>query len=330
MRILFIGPSLSGFEPDFSDILVRGPAMQGDIASAVLDGATAIGLVDGYFDAVAAPWHKEILFALASGVTMLGASSMGALRAAECASFGMRPIGSIAEAYYSGALDDDAAVALSHGPKELGYPPLTEPLVDVQPTLDKAYSLGLLSKAEHQHFWKAACRLHFKDRTDEAIFSGREASAALSAYREHRVNRKAEDALLLIAELRKCATVRSQGADIPQQSSLFAKQVLPELLSARKPEAVFTQPTSSDRRSCSLRAGSLPTVSDGLSAPILPLCPTVARQVGSSSIGRSAGGAVQLSADPAEEGRQAAAESGGGGDPVAAVEGLEDASKAGK
>ena len=55
MKILFVGPSLYGTSPDFSGLVVRDPAKQGDIAKAVLEGATAIGLIDGYFDAVAAP-----------------------------------------------------------------------------------------------------------------------------------------------------------------------------------------------------------------------------------------------------------------------------------
>ena len=230
MKILFVGPSLYGTSPDFSGLVARDPAMQGDIAKAVLEGATAIGLIDGYFDAVAAPWHKEILFALAHGVAMLGASSMGALRAAECVSFGMRPIGSIAEAYCSGVLDDDAAVALSHGPKELGYPPLTEPLVDVQPTLAKLFDLGLLSEAEQRRFWEAACRLYFKDRTDEAIFATSGDPAKLAAYREHRVSRKAEDALELIAELKNCPDMRAPHADTSQPPSLFTTHIVPGLI----------------------------------------------------------------------------------------------------
>ena len=112
MRVLFVGPSLYGETPDLTGITIRPPAKQGDIARAALDGARAIGLVDGFFDAVAAPWHKEILFALGRGVTMLGSSSMGALRGGECAAFGMLPIGEIARAYYTGTLDDDAAVAI--------------------------------------------------------------------------------------------------------------------------------------------------------------------------------------------------------------------------
>jgi hypothetical protein len=231
MKILFAGPSLYGTTPDLSGIALRPPARQGDIARAVLEGATAIGLVDGYFDAVAAPWHKEILFALASGVAMLGASSMGALRAAECASFGMRPVGSIALAYCSGRLDDDAAVALTHGPAELGYPPLTEPLVDVEPTLERLSTLGFLSTAEHVETWARASALYFKDRTDAALFAG-QPSTMLSAYRTHRVNRKAEDALLLLAELRQAPATRAQGWTRPPTASLFDAQILPGMVEA--------------------------------------------------------------------------------------------------
>jgi hypothetical protein len=190
MKVLFAGPSLFGVAPDLSGLSVCAPATQGDIAKAVLEGATAIGLVDGYFDAVAAPWHKEILFALSNGVAMLGSSSMGALRAAECASFGMRPIGLIAEAYRSGALDDDAAVALVHGPGELGYPPLSEPLVDIAPTLERMRDAGFITEAERRSIWARAGELHFKDRTDEALFAETNDPSALAAYRTHRVSRR--------------------------------------------------------------------------------------------------------------------------------------------
>ena len=53
MRVLFVGPSLYGEAPDFTGIDVRSPARQGDIARAVLDGAGSIGLIEGYFDALA-------------------------------------------------------------------------------------------------------------------------------------------------------------------------------------------------------------------------------------------------------------------------------------
>ena len=246
MRVLFAGPSLHGVEPDLAGIIARPPARQGDIARAVLDGAGAIGLIDGYFDAVAAPWHKEILFALEQGVAMLGSSSMGALRAAECAAFGMRPIGVIARDYFNGTLDDDAAVAICHGPEELGYPPLTEPLVNVKPTLHRLRTLQLISEAEHTRLWDRACRLYFKDRSVEALFAADERPELLAAYGEHRINRKAEDALQLIAELKLCAAAPNQRRTEVQRSP-FARQVLAEMLGepARdKPEARSSLPPS--------------------------------------------------------------------------------------
>lgn len=229
MRVLFVGPSLHGETPDFTGLTVRSPARQGDIAQAVLDGALAIGLVDGYFDAMAAPWHKEILFALARGVTMLGSSSMGALRAAECATFGMHPIGEIAQAYASGALDDDAAVAVTHGPEELGYPPLSEPLVNVKPTLERLRGLGLISEPEHLRLWERASRLHFKDRSVEALVA-QEREDVLAAYRKHKVNRKAEDALLLVAELKRCPVAATQRSPEPEPASFFSTHILPGML----------------------------------------------------------------------------------------------------
>ena len=60
---------------------------------AVRRGVRVIGLVDGVFERVPAVWHKEILFALSEGVHVYGAASMGALRAAELDTFGMRGVG---------------------------------------------------------------------------------------------------------------------------------------------------------------------------------------------------------------------------------------------
>ena len=85
MKLLFAGSSLYAHAVDLSGLVVRSFAVQGDIANAVHAGATAIGLVDGSFELTASVWHKEILYAISNGVTMLGASSMGALRASECA-----------------------------------------------------------------------------------------------------------------------------------------------------------------------------------------------------------------------------------------------------
>jgi hypothetical protein len=88
--IVFIGPSLPKFElPETAHLEFRPPAACGDILKAGSQLPAAIGLIDGYFEASASPWHKEILWALSRGIAVFGSSSMGALRAAELESFGM-------------------------------------------------------------------------------------------------------------------------------------------------------------------------------------------------------------------------------------------------
>jgi hypothetical protein len=215
MKVLFAGPSLYGATADLRGIVVRPPAKQGDVIEAVRDGASVIGLVDGYFGGAAAVWHKEILYALSSGVTVLGASSMGALRAAECFDFGMIPVGTIAAAYVSGALDDDAAVALIHAPPEFGSQPMTEPLVDAEATIDHLEALGCISPAEAASLRFSASDCFFGDRTVDAIAKGAgldpaRTVAVAGLYAQHRIALKQQDALLLVERLRDAPDRREE------------------------------------------------------------------------------------------------------------------------
>lgn len=214
MKVLFVGPSL--FEVPFDDtgLVVQGPAQQGDILRAVEKRATVIGLVDGVFGSVPSAWHKEILFALSEGVRVMGAASLGALRAAECAPFGMEPIGGIAREYLDGQREADADVCLAHCPAELGYRPLSEPLVDVEATVAALVQSGTISGPEANALLAAAADLFFVDRTIDAMIRvahlppDRTAPIA-AAYRVGRVSRKAADALLLVSQLHAAPDRRS-------------------------------------------------------------------------------------------------------------------------
>jgi hypothetical protein len=211
MKILFSGPTLHGLVRDgrietAPDLVCRPPARQGDIFAAVEDGATVIGLVDGRFDDVAAPWHKEILHALSLGCTVLGAGSLGALRAAECAAFGMIGIGRVYESYASGARFDDSDVAQVHGPDEMEHLPLSEPRVNVEATLDALRDAGALDAATHARLTAAARRIHFADLSMGAVAEAasddpaevrRIAELLVAA----RVDQKRRDALELVAAM---------------------------------------------------------------------------------------------------------------------------------
>jgi len=232
VKVLFAGPSLAGSDFVANGIDVRPPAAHGDLLRAVLEGATAIGLVDGLFDAVAAVWHKEILFALAQGVAVLGAASMGALRAAECAPFGMRPIGAIAWSYASGMRDDDADVGLVHAPAELGWLPLTEPMVDVEPTVAELLRLGHLQPHEAASMLAHARTIHFSARSlDQLVPLGlaERRSDLLQLYQTHRIRQKQRDALELVDHLRVLPDARGPRSDFQFAESPMWRRRLAEV-----------------------------------------------------------------------------------------------------
>lgn len=210
MKVLFAGPSLWGEDYDRSGLDVRPPARQGDLYRAVLDGADAIGLVDGVFGFVPSVWHKEILFALKQGIPVLGAASIGALRAAECAPYGMVPVGPIAQSYVSGARIEDADVCLAHAPAELDFMPLSEPLVDAEATI----AAMDVSPAEAIALRLAANAIYFADRTVDAIVAGAGLDPSLAGrYRAARVRAKTADALLLVEQLRTLPPGRNPTPD---------------------------------------------------------------------------------------------------------------------
>ncbi|MFP5078056.1 TfuA-like protein [Rhizobium sp. YIM 134829] len=218
MKVVFVGPSLpdaaalAAAWPD-AGIEIRPPARRGDLRRAVEDGARAIGLVDGYFDEVPSVWHKEILLALSRGIPVLGAASLGALRAVECEAYGMRGIGRIFEAYRGGHRVDDGDVALSHGPAELGYPALSVPLVTVDATLAAAQAAGAIDAREAALVALAARAVYFKERSWRRIAEQLDATRIQLMQRilPHAVDPKREDALTLLNELALKRSAFNQG-----------------------------------------------------------------------------------------------------------------------
>src|SRR4029077_21255418 len=153
---------------------------------------------------------KEIVWAMAAGVHVFGAASSGALRAAELDAFGMRGIGRIYEAFRDGILEDDDEVAVLHGPEELGYPPLTEAMVNIRATLDDAARLGVLAPEVAARLTAIAKSLFYKERTYDAVLQ-RAASSGLpvGALRDfaawlpsNRIDQKRRDAEALFDAIR--------------------------------------------------------------------------------------------------------------------------------
>ena len=202
--VVFVGPTLKAADirRNRRHFHFRPPVADGDVFRVVAAGASAIGIIDGYFETRPAIRHKEILWAIARGVRIYGAASMGALRAAELSRFGMIGIGSVYEAFAQGRLENDDAVAVSHGPAELGFPAVSEALVDIQATVERATGIGVLTEGEAEQVVRAARSLYFKERTWPAI------DQALSGYGMIKVRRRE-----IVAALTQCAvSVKRQDA----------------------------------------------------------------------------------------------------------------------
>ena len=186
----------------------RPPVRQGDLYVAAREGPRAIGVIDGYFDGVPAVWHKEILWALANGIAVFGAASMGALRAAELHSFGMQGVGRIFEDYRDNRITDDDEVALLHGPAETGYVALTEPMVNIRATLERAVAEGVIAKEVANVITETAKARFYQERTWETVMAAaapqlpREIVERLTAWLPAgHVDQKRADALLLLSAI---------------------------------------------------------------------------------------------------------------------------------
>ncbi len=112
------------------------PIKNGDIIKAVRLKPKIIIIIDGYFANHISIWHKEILFAISCGITVYGASSMGALRASELSQFGMIGFGEIYNLYDQNIIDGDDEVAVSIY-KTNDNIHTSIPLIDIRFTLEK-------------------------------------------------------------------------------------------------------------------------------------------------------------------------------------------------
>jgi len=163
--VVFLGPSLAvdGARRVLAARYVP-PARCGDVLRVRRLKPRVIAVVDGLFETTASVWHKEILLALEDGIRVFGAASMGALRAAELAAFGMVGVGAIFEAYRAGRYTDDDEVAVAHGPAIEGFRPRSDALVNVRATVARAVATGVISADSAAELLRLAKQTFYPER----------------------------------------------------------------------------------------------------------------------------------------------------------------------
>ena len=233
--VVFLGPSLPLDEARdiLPDAIYRPPARQADVVSAMtIDAPDVIALIDGEFDQARSVWHKELLLAIERGIHVYGSSSMGALRAAELAPFGMVGRGNVFAKFASGELMDDDEVALSYHMSNGKYLSLSEPMVNIRATCDAALAEGVISDQTYRAAVDEAKAVHYPKRTLSTILKGlrrrgvEEAQVELFAsyWRLSRVDVKANDARLLLQELR--STAQQALPSLPSASRMAVSEAL--------------------------------------------------------------------------------------------------------
>ena len=195
------------------------PVQQGDVYRATVRyHPLAIGIIDGYFEHVPSVWHKEILWAMAEGTHVFGSASMGALRAAELAAFGMRGVGKIFEAYRAGifepyedeVFEDEDEVAIIHAPGGATYRAASEAMVNIRSTLAAAAGAGIITADTRNRLVQFAKQLIYPERSWEAILTsgtrglpGCEIESLRRWLPGGHINQKRDDALAMLAAMRE-------------------------------------------------------------------------------------------------------------------------------
>ena len=219
--LVYVGPTLPAAEVAalLPGATVLPPVAVGDVLLAIRRrGVKRIAIIDGYFERMAAVWHKELLRAIERGIAVWGAASMGALRAAELAPFGMRGVGAIYHAYARGVITADDEVAVAHLPAAYGYRATSEALVNLRDGIARAPMLTAPLRARLIELARAP---FYRERSwDRLIADARAAGlparllTALAAW--PKPDRKAADARMLLRALAKDRSRPSRGARVPR------------------------------------------------------------------------------------------------------------------
>src|ERR671914_531820 len=166
--IIFLGPSLSHekarkiFDADY-----RPPARKGDFLRLAADFDVvemAVGFVDGVFLQDYPPTPIEVYhLARKKGVLLVGAASLGALRAVELEKFGMVGIGKIFQLYKTGKVDADDEVAVTFTP-EGDYRLQSEAMIDIRYNLYLAHKKGVINEKAKSVLVRLAKEIYFPHR----------------------------------------------------------------------------------------------------------------------------------------------------------------------
>jgi len=233
---VFLGPSLAPAEArQLLPANYYPPVRLGDVYRLLASGVHRIAIIDGVFHQSTPVWQRELLAAIDEGIEVVGGASMGALRAAELAHFGMRGIGIVYDWYRQRLIDGDDEVALLHTDAELGYRALSEPLVNLRYNLARACAAGIIDADQRDALIERLQARCFTERswqevnaTAKALGFADSQQAALREFIETSlVDIKRADALAVLAH---CAQPLHAPSGLPRERWSYPGDAMRPLL----------------------------------------------------------------------------------------------------
>jgi len=189
---VFSGPTLTGGDVRgvLPEAVLHPPVAAGDLVGLPAVPGDTVVLIDGLMDRGRAVRHKEILGLLDAGVEVWGAGALGALRAAELHTAGMRAYGRVARLAIRGVLGADDEVAVEHDGPDGRWSARGVALVDVRATCRSACRRGLIDPETADRLVAVARALPHRQRRWEEIL-GRAVEGGLDAEMAWRVEQLA-------------------------------------------------------------------------------------------------------------------------------------------
>jgi hypothetical protein len=164
--IVFSGPSIAEAEVHQLAACTHAPPIKrGDLAAA--GDYDLFVILDGEFGQNLSVSPKEILAVLDKGKTVIGAASMGALRASELDRSGMIGVGWVYDYFRRCAVRRDADVALVYA--SFDFKPMTVPMVDLEYWMQQTSAAGPIRERERALLLKTARDIFFAERTPDRL-----------------------------------------------------------------------------------------------------------------------------------------------------------------
>jgi hypothetical protein len=164
--IVFSGPSIAEAEVHQLAACTHAPPIKrGDLAAA--GDYDLFVILDGEFGQNLSVSPKEILAVLDKGKTVIGAASMGALRASELDRSGMIGVGWVYDYFRRCAVRRDADVAVVYAPFD--FKPMTVPMVDLEYWMEQTSAAGPIRNRERALLLKTARDIFFAERTPDRL-----------------------------------------------------------------------------------------------------------------------------------------------------------------